>query len=104
MDASALVVPLWPAISISTAILCTLIGVVVWVLSVFERKVDAAARESAFETHISKVEAAMDHRVSRLELTMGERVSKLETIIDLVARDVSYIRGWLEKESKPPKG
>ena len=79
VDATTLVVPLWPAISVAGGLFTFLIGVVVWVLTTFERRHDAIARAAEVET----------------------RVANLESNIHQIGENVSYIRGWLEKGGMP---
>lgn len=67
------------------AIIGTIVGIVVWSLSYFQSKTDAAAAEERTNHRVEKVETKMD------DLTKG--------VAD-VAKDTSYIRGRLEPKSK----
>jgi hypothetical protein len=73
-DVTNLVVPLWPALVAGGGILATLLGVVAWVFSTFERKEDAQTKHD----------------------DLDRRVLEQEKLLQSMAQDVSYIRGRLE--------
>lgn len=68
------VLPLFPAVATGFAFMSSIIGVVVWVFTNFERKPDAEARYNSVNT----------------------RLNTAESLLSSVARDVSYIRGRME--------
>lgn len=74
MNAETLVVPLWAAIGAGSTVAVALVGVVVWVFTVFLTKDD---HKNAHEDH--------ENRIKALEQNWTE-----------IKSDLSYIRGRLE--------
>lgn len=97
IDATTVVsVPIWGLICSVGTLLVAIGSSVWWFLNTFFKRADAKLLEEKLETRITSYNAETREKLK----DFSNRLNHVESIAERVASDVSYIRGWIEAQTK----
>lgn len=107
-------IPIWSLITGAIALAATVASGVWWWAATFFKKEDALELEKLFNEKLiaqgaetKKLEERLQEQIQRHSIENKERfekltnwVSRLDTAVNNVAKDTTYIRGWIDGQIK----